>query len=205
MTKPGRARLLLNVLMTLIFGFLIFKFDSTTVHAATALCTYNGTTYYAENATKSGTVKNGTYYYFSDGFLYLGGTWYGPEDGGKKISQIAPSVKYIYCDASLVGDMTEFCSSLFELLKFEEGNLFDVQYVTCLDFFFQDDCSLIYVNLYDWTIVNVDSACSMFEECSSITDLDLSAWCGGITNVNSMFYNCTSLKYITFMDNGIFF
>ena len=66
--------------------------------------------------------------------------------------------------------------------------------ITIVDFMFNNDKKLNYVDMHDWDFSNVTYMTQMFGNCIELTTIDTSTWnVSNVTNMIGMFYKCSSL------------
>ena len=96
-----------------------------------------------------------------------------------------------YYQLKLDKDLDKFINNTFTNLIFKDV---DTSNVTDMTAMFNNCSSLTSLNVSGWNTSNVISMNSMFTTCSALTSLDLSGWdTSNVTNMTAMFQNCSAL------------
>ena len=97
-------------------------------------------------------------------------------------------------DKDLNNNFHDFSSNTFTNLIFKDV---DTSNVTDMDFMFNDCESLTSLDVSKFDTSNVTNMEYMFQSCSALTSLDISGWdTSNVTNMKYMFYACRTLKTI---------
>ena len=106
------------------------------------------------------------------------------------------SVEYyqLKLDKDLNNDFYNFNYNDFTNLIFKDV---DTSNVTDMNGMFEECSSLTSLDLGGWNTSNVNYIGNMFYSCSSLTSLDMSGWdTSNVINMSYMFNNCSALKTI---------
>jgi len=143
-------------------------------------------------------------FYYDDQKEARGGMSVGPFSRYDEVSWFnqRADITSVVFDDSFANDNT-LTSTAYWFLDFEKltsitgiGNL-NTANVTTMSNMFQECYSLTSLDVSNFNTAKVENMNGMFIRCGALTSLDLSSFnTANVTNMNSMFFNCTSLTTI---------